>query len=194
MTDRIHDELLGEGRAWRGGLGPDPELSVLFHRRRPPGRRAYLAAAAAVIVIAVSGAGTFLALDRLNWSPGGAATSCVSPVLAVAPGDTTPREPGHPASLGSVPRGTVVHVYGSSYLLPCNDTVEAGQPLPSRPDPQSSVALMLVTADGRSRPLVTVHPDKDGSFAVRAQIPPDAAPGSATITDPEGHRIVLVVK
>lgn len=192
MTDRLHDELLSEGEAWRGALGPDPDLSVLFHRR-PPRRWAHLVAAAAVIIIV--GVGAFLALDRLDWSSGGAAMSCTSPVLAVTPGETTPREPGHPASLGPVPRGTLVHVYGSRYLLPCgDDTVEVGQPLPPRRGPLKSVALTLVTADGRTRPLVTAHPDKDGSFAARVQIPPDAARGHATITTPDGARIVLVVK
>jgi hypothetical protein len=190
MTDRIHDALVSGGEAWRGGLGPDPDLSVLFHRR-PPRRRAYLVAAAAAI--AVVGAGAFLALDRLSWNQGGAAASCVSPVLAVVRGDTIPKEPGHPTSLGPVPRGTVVHVYGSNYVLPCDDTVEVGQPLPSRPGPLPAVPLTLVTADGRTRALLTAHPDEDGSFAARAQIPPDAAPGPATITTPEGQRIVLVV-
>ena len=87
-----------------------------------------------------------------------------------------------------------MHVYGSKYLLPCDDTVEVGQPLPTRPGPLPAVPLTLVTADGLTRPLVTAHPDKDGAFAARAQIPPDAAPGPATITTPEGQRIVLVVE
>ena len=192
MTDSIHEALVSEGEAWRGGLGPDPELSVLFNRR-PPRRWAYLVAAAAAVAVVV-GAGAFLAQGRLSWNEGGAAMSCLSPFLAVNPGDTIPKEPGHPASLGAVPRGTVVHLYGRDYLLPCDDTVEVGQPLPPRPGPVKSVALTLATADGRTRILVTAHPDKDGSFAEQAQIPSDSAPGPATITDPEGHRIVLVVK
>ena len=155
MTDRIHDALVRGGEAWRGGLGPDPELSVLFHRR-PPRRRAHLVAA---VVIVAAGGGASVALDRLSWNSGGAEMSCVSPILAVAPGATTPREPGHPASLGPVPRGTVVQVYGSRYLLPCDDTVEVGQPLPPRPGPLKSVPLTLVTADGRTRALVTADAD-----------------------------------
>lgn len=190
MTDRIHDALVGEGEAWRGGLGPDPDLSVLFHRR-PPRRWAHLVAAAAAI--AVAGAGAFLALDRLDGSSGGTAMSCRAPALTVVRGDTTPKEPGHPASLGPVPRGTLVHVYGSNYLQPCDDTVEVGQPLPSRPGPLASVRLTLVTADGRTRALVTAHPDEDGSFAAQVRIPRRASPGPATITTPNGTRIVLVV-
>ena len=191
MSDRIHDALVNEGEAWRGGLGPDPDLSDLFHRRRPHRWDLLVAAAAAIAVV---GAGAFLALDRLSWSSGDVSMSCVSGVLAVAAGDTTPKEPGHPASLGPVPRGTVVDVFGSRYLLPCDDTVEVGQPLPSRPGPLASVPLTLVTADGRSRLLVTAHPDEDGSFAAQVRIPPHAAPGPATITTPEGQRIVLVVE
>jgi len=103
-------------------------------------------------------------------------------------------EPGHPGSLGPVPRGAVVRVYGSRYLLPCDDTVEVGQPLPPRPGPLKSVPLTLVTADGVSRELVTAHPDEDGSFAARVRIPPDAATGPATITTRDGTRIVLVVE
>lgn len=191
MTERIHEALVSEGEAWRGGLGPDPDLSVLFHRR-PPRRWAHLVAAAAAI--AVVGAGAFLALDRLSWDQGGVAMSCVGPNLAVAPGDTRRREPGHPPSLGPVPRGTVVHVYGSHYVLPCDDTVEVGKPLPPRPGPLTSVPLTLVTADGRTRALVTAHPDEDGSFAAQVRIPLDAATGPATITTPDDGRIVLVVK
>ena len=157
----------------------------------PVVRRRLLPVVAAAVVVA--GAVAFLALDRVDGSSGGTATSCVSAVLAVAPGDTIPKEPGHPASPGPVPRGTLVHVYGSHYLQPCDDTVEAGRPPPSRPDPLASVPLTLVTADGHSHPLVTAHPDEEGAFAARVRIPRDAAPGRATITDPEGHRIVLVV-
>ena len=190
MSDRIHDALVNEGEAWRGGLGPDPDLSVLFHRR-PPRRWALLVAAAVAIVVV--GAGAFLTLDRLDWSSGGTAMSCRAPALTVVRGDTTPKESGHPASLGPVPRGTLVHVYGSRYLLPCDDTVEVGQPLPPRPGPLTSVPLTLVTADGRTRPLLTAHPDEEGSFAAQVRIPPHAAPGPATITTPNGARIVLVV-
>lgn len=190
MTDRIHEVLVSEGEAWRGGLGPDPELSALFHRRRPPGRQAYLAAAAVVIVVV----GIFFALGRLNWNQGGGEMSCTSPELAVAPGDTIRKEPWRPVSLGPVPRGTLVRVYGSRYLGPCDDTREVGQPLPPPRRPLKSVPLTLVTADGRTRLLVTAHPDAHGSFAIQARIPSDAALGRATITDQRDQRIALIVK
>ena len=116
---------------------------------------------------------------------GGTAASCVGPQLSPEP-DPQP-DARVPVSLGDMPRGEQVTLYGRWYLAECHDTVEIGDTWEPGP-PMTDVPLTLTSA-GSERVLATAHPDQQGSFAVTVRIPDDLPLGPATIRDDLGQTL-----
>jgi hypothetical protein len=117
----------------------------------------------------------------------------VAPFLRADP-TRSPPGPGQPTSLGEVRAGQSVTVYGWWYYDgPCTDVVEVGQTIPPA-HPSGAVALLLTTSDGQTATLATVQPRGDeASFTAIVDVPDNAPPGSATITDQLGHTVELVI-
>lgn len=96
--------------------------------------------------------------------PSAASASCAAPSVDVDP--------------SSVAAGGVVEVRGTGFGDACNDT---GGPGPVLGGAQDGIEVRLVDTDV-STVLAQVDADCDYAFAVRVQIPREAAPGSAVLT------------
>ena len=59
--------------------------------------------------------------------------------------------------------------------------------------PVDAVVLSLLTSDGASFHLATVHPDDNASFTATFDLPGAASTGRANITDNRGRLIELVI-
>jgi hypothetical protein len=123
---------------------------------------------------------------------GGAGGSCAAPFLRA---DAKRSPPGrNVTSLGGVPAGSQVQVYGFWYYAgPCRDTGLRGQRMRTAHS-LVSVTLTLTAADGHSGVVGVARPEgRDSSFVADVLIPRDTTRGPATIDDGGQHIVRLVV-